>query len=102
MMRPVARSMRHIMAAACAVAICGFAGPAAADQECADSRCAQIQQIPPPKVRHGAHNARKQICGCEAPSHWGWYLRQKFYHECAQPLVVSDELGRAISVHENW
>ena len=100
MMRPVARSMRNIIAAACAAAICSLAGPAAADPDCADSRCAQIHQIPPPKVRR--HNNRKQICGCEAPPGWGWYLRHKFYHDCSQPLVVSDELGSNVSVHENW
>ncbi len=102
MMRSVASSMRNITAAACVALICGLAGPAAADPDCADSRCAQIHQIPPPRIRHGAHNFRKQICGCEAPPGWGWFLRQKFYHDCSQPLVVSDELGGNVSVRENW
>ncbi len=99
---PALRSARRFMAVGCAIAMCGLAGPATADSDCADSRCAQFQEIPPPKIRRGAHNVRKQICGCEAPPRWGWSLRQKFHHDCSQPLVVSDELGGNVSVHENW
>jgi hypothetical protein len=84
------------------VAICAFSGPAAPFPECADSRCAQMRRIPPPHIRKGAHDARKQVCGVEAPPGWGWYRRQKLRHDCSQPLVVFDELGDAVSVHENW
>ncbi len=96
------RPMRNTRAAACLVAMCGLIGQAAGFSECADSRCAQIRRIPPPQTHKGSHNARGQAYGCEAPPGWGWYRRQKLYHDCSQPLVVLDELGEAVSVNRNW
>ena len=100
MMSRANRTARKLRVAACAIALCGIAGPAAADPDCADSRCAEFRLVPPPKARQ--HNHRKQARCCEAPPGWGWYRRQKFYHDCSQPLVVFDELGGNVSVHENW
>jgi hypothetical protein len=82
------------------LALCGFAGRAAGISECPGSRCAQIRLIPPPQVR--VHNYRKQFGGCEPPPGWGWYRREKFKHDVSQPLVVIDEFGGKISVHDNW
>jgi hypothetical protein len=82
-----------------AAALFGASVPAMAFGDCADGRCAQIRRIPPPKPHH---SKRKQLCCCEAPPGWGWYRRQKFYHDCSQPLVVFDELDGAVSVHRNW
>ncbi len=98
------RMMRGAWAAACVVVVCSFAGPSAAFLgECVDGRCAQMRRLPPPKVHHGAHDPRKQQgCCCEPPPGWGWYLRHKLQYDCSQPLVVFDELGGAVTVHENW
>ena len=100
MMGEATRSTRKLRVAACAIAVCGLAGLAAADQDCAYSRCAEFRLVPPPKVQRHSH--RKQAGCCEAPPGWGWYRRQKLCHDCSQPLVVFDELGGVVSVHQNW
>ncbi len=100
MNRPVTHSARKFIAVGCALAICSFAGPAAADPDCADSRCAEFRLVPPPKVQRHSH--RRQVGCCEAPPGWGWYRRQKLCHDCSQPLVVLDELGGVVTVHDNW
>jgi hypothetical protein len=86
-----------------AVAAMGAAGPAMSFGDCADGRCAQVRRIPPPQVGKGAHSQKKQLCCCEPPPGWGWYRRQKFYHDCSEPLVVFDEFGGGtVWVHRNW
>ncbi len=99
MARLIPLSTRAAGAALLALALCGAAAPAMAFGVCADSRCAQIRRVPPPKPHHAQ---RKQLSCCEAPSGWGWYRRQKFNHDFSEPLVVFDELGGAVSVHRNW
>jgi hypothetical protein len=76
----------------------GLGAPAFAFGDCVGSRCSQLRQLPPPHAR--AH--RLQPCCCKAPPGWGWYRRQKFYRDCAAPLVVFDELGDRIFVSRNW
>ena len=89
-----------MLAAACAIALCGVAGAANADWDCAGSRCAELRLIPPPNVHR--HRHPKQASCCEAPPGWGWYRRQKFHHDNSPPLVVFDELGGVAAVHQNW
>ncbi|MFZ1106978.1 MAG: hypothetical protein WAN43_01340 [Rhodomicrobium sp.] len=102
MPRRASRLSLGMSAAACAIALVAAAVPAMGLGDCTDSRCAQLRRIPPPKAPKGAHSQRKQLWRCEPPPGWGWYLRQKFYNDCSQPLVVFDELGDKVWVHQNW
>lgn len=102
MKRRALRLSLGMSAAACAMALVAAIGPAKSLGDCTDSRCAQLRRIPPPKVHKGAHSQRRQLCCCEPPRGWGWYRRQKFYSDCSQPLVVFDELGDKIWIHQNW
>ncbi len=93
-------TMLGLRAAACTIAMCVFAGPVAAQFDCPGSRCVQLRLIPPPKAQH--HSLRKQRGCCQPPAGWGWYRRHKYHHDFSQPLVVFDELGGIVSVHQNW
>jgi hypothetical protein len=79
--------MRKLPALACVILIFGLASPAFAHNPCGGGRCAIYPRIVTPHKRLARGHA------CRAPSGWGWYLRQKLYHDCSPPLVVIDELG---------
>ena len=86
--------MRTFSAIACALLICSLTMPAFAYRPCGGGRCSTITRLAPPVVmRRRGLRARAAGFHCRAPARWGWYLRQKFYHDCSAPLVVVDELG---------
>jgi hypothetical protein len=84
--------MRNLYAVACLILMCAVSSQALA-RECGAGLCASYHRTAEPHMRHRVHSVRNHDCCCRPPSGWGWYLRQRFYHECSAPLAVIDELG---------
>jgi hypothetical protein len=91
--------MRTLSTIACALLIFAVTTPAFAYRPCGGGRCATVHRVVPP-VGHWRRHAHRGGCCCRAPAGWGWYLRQKFYHDCSAPLAVVDELGDVTLVRE--